>query len=158
MPTSSESVAPRVQEGSYLTLHYRIELHDACGQVSVFADTFADRPATLQLGTGQWADPMEKPLLGLQEGDQLEYRLSAEQAYGRRHPDRVQKIAESLLTHNDATDDAFQPGEVVELVTPQGQRHAGIVRQYEPGWVWVDFNHPLAGHDLHVEVYILGVL
>ncbi|HLR13826.1 MAG TPA: FKBP-type peptidyl-prolyl cis-trans isomerase [Burkholderiaceae bacterium] len=154
----SESIGPRVQAGSYLTLHYRIELLDARGQVSVFADTFADRPATLQLGTGQWADQMETPLLGLQEGDQFEYQLSAEQAYGKRHPDLVQKIAESLLVQKDGASDAFQPGEVVELVTAQGQQYAGVVRQYEPGWVWVDFNHPLAGHDLRIEVYILGVL
>lgn len=147
-----------MQANSYLTLHYRIELNDANGHASVFADTFSDRPATLQLGTGQWADQMEAPLLGLQEGDQLEYRLPAEQAYGKRHPDLVQKIAESLLRHADASTDEFQPGEVVELVTQQGQRYAGIVRRYEPGWVWVDFNHPLAGHDLTVEVYILGVL
>src|SRR5699024_11288630 len=86
-------------------------------------DTFADRPATLQLGTGQWADQMETPLLGLQEGDQFEYQLSAEQAYGKRHPDLVQKIAASLLVQKEGASDAFQPGEVVELVTAQGQQY-----------------------------------
>jgi FKBP-type peptidyl-prolyl cis-trans isomerase SlpA len=57
-----------VREDSYVTLHYRITLDSGPGAGQVFADTFTGRPATLQLGTGQWAPNMEAQLVGHAEG------------------------------------------------------------------------------------------
>ena len=56
--------AATVQPGSFLTLHYRLAGPDG-GDV---INTFADKPATLSLGTGQLAPAIEERLLGLAEG------------------------------------------------------------------------------------------
>ena len=53
-----------VRPDSHLTLHYRLSLPDAGGVAVV--DTFGGTPATLQLGTGQLAEPLERCLLGLE--------------------------------------------------------------------------------------------
>lgn len=124
----------------------------------MFADTFSGRPATLQMGSGQWAESLEARLLGLQEGDQLEFELPAAEAYGERNPDLVQKITKDLMTQIADPTEAFEPGDTVEIVAPHGGRYAGVLKAFGDDWVLVDFNHPLAGHDLRVEVYLLGVL
>ncbi len=158
MPTSPDSTVQCVQADSYLTLHYRIELTSGPAAGQVFADTFNGRPATLQMGCGQWADGMEAALVGLQEGDQLEYDLAAAQAYGDRNPDLVQKITQDLMRQTAEPGAQFEPGDVVEIMAPNGGRYSGVLKQFGDGWVLIDFNHPLAGHDLRIEVYILGVL
>ncbi len=66
-----------VRPDSYLTLHYRIVLASGPGEGSVFADTFTGRPATLQLGTGQWAPGMEAALLDQPEGSSFSVTLPA---------------------------------------------------------------------------------
>ena len=49
-----------VQPGSFLTLHYRLAGPDGADIVN----TFADKPATLSLGTGELAAPLEQRLIG----------------------------------------------------------------------------------------------
>ena len=65
MPTSHTSAAslPSVQAGSFLTLHYRLS-----GPAGDVINTFADKPATLSLGTGELSPAVEQRLLGLCEG------------------------------------------------------------------------------------------
>lgn len=67
------TTSPTVREDSYLTLHYRIVIESGPGAGSVFIDTFDGRPATLQMGVGQWSPGMEKGLLGRAEGGLLQH-------------------------------------------------------------------------------------
>ena len=50
-----------VRPGSFLTLHYRLAGPDGVDIIN----TFADKPATLSLGTGELAPAMEERLIGL---------------------------------------------------------------------------------------------
>lgn len=143
---------------SYLTLHYRIEFTSGPAAGTHFADTFTERPATLQMGVGQWADGMEARLIGLREGDQLEFDLPAAQAYGDRNPDLVQKVTKDLMKQYADPQAEFEPGDMVEFVAPNGGRYSGVLKEFGDTWALFDFNHPLAGHDLRVEVYLLGVM
>lgn len=158
MSTSSEQAGPAVGPNSYLTLHYRIEFLSGPAAGSNFVDTFSGRPATLQMGVGQWAEGMEARLIGLQEGDQLEFDLPAAQAYGDRNPELVQKVSKDLMDQYADPSATFEPGDMVEFVAPNGGRYSGVLKEYGDTWALFDFNHPLAGHDLRVEVYLLGVL
>ena len=64
---------------------------------SYFIDTFSGRPATLQLGAGQWSPNMEAPLIGRPEGDCFSYELSAADAYGERNPDLIQRVTRKMM-------------------------------------------------------------
>ena len=50
-----------VRSDSYLTLHYRITAQDG----EEFLSTFDMSPATLQMGSGQLAENLERVLIGL---------------------------------------------------------------------------------------------
>jgi len=158
LTSSSDSVNVFVRPDSYLTLHYRIELASGLAAGSVFADTFTGRPATLQMGSGQWAPGLETALIGHAEGERFSFDVPAAQAYGERNPELVQWVARSMID-TEAPDPAdFTPGEVIEFTAPNGGRYAGVLKEFDADRALFDFNHPLAGIDLRVEVSLLGVL
>lgn len=150
--------APRVQPGSFLTLHYRLAGPDG----AVVVDTFADKPATLSLGAGQLAPAIEERLLGLAEGSEAQFELPPGAAFGQRNPELLQKVKLSLLHELGDRDAEYAVGDVVEFPTPDGQgSYAGVVREVgapQEGWLLFDFNHPLAGQAVRFDVKLLGVL
>jgi len=154
----SEPARAFVRPNAYLTLHYRITLLSGAAQGSVFADTYAGRPATLQLGSGQWAHAMETPLIGRAQGEQFSFDVPAAQAYGERNPQLLQKVTRALLAEHGGADTRFQVGDVVEFTAPDGTHYSGVLKTLGEDWALFDFNHPLAGIDLRLDVSILGVL
>lgn len=152
---SSSNAPATVIHGSFLTLHYRLS-----GPQGDVINTFADKPATLSLGTGELSPAMEQRILGLSEGERASFNLLAGEAFGERNPDMQQWVARKLLNEMGDPDEQYAVGEVVEFPAPNGQgSYAGSVLQVrEDGAVLFDFNHPLAGQPVTFEVQIIGVL
>lgn len=158
MSIASNEVNVLVRPDSYLTLHYRITLASGPGQESVFADTFDGRPATLQMGSGQWAPGLEAALLGKAEGDRFSVMLEPVDAYGERNPDLIQRVTRNMLAEHADADATFEPGDLVEFAAPNGVRYSGVLKEINAESALFDFNHPLAGLRLRVDVALLGVL
>ena len=156
------SSLPRVQPGSFLTLHYRLS-----GPAGDIINTFADKPATLSLGTGQLAPAVEQRLLGLEEGIRTTFELPPGEAFGERNPEMQQWVARKLLNQMGDPLEHYTVGDVVQFPTPDGTgQYAGTVLQVGSGAdgngqadaVLFDFNHPLAGQPVTFEVQLIGVL
>jgi FKBP-type peptidyl-prolyl cis-trans isomerase SlpA len=144
-----------VQPGSFLTLHYRLSGPEG----DILVDTFADKPATLSLGTGELAPAMESRLIGLAEGTRAAFDLPAGEAFGERNPEMLQRVALSLLQELGEPDEVYEVGDVIAFPTPDGQAsYAGVVREKGDDWLLFDFNHPLAGQPVRFEVELIGVL
>lgn len=144
-----------VQQGSFLTLHYRLSGPDGADIIN----TFADKPATLSLGSGELAPAMEARLVGLAEGTRTSFELAASEAFGERNPDMLQRVKVSLLHQLGDPDEEYGLGDVVQFPTPDGQgAYAGVVREVGSDWLLFDFNHPLAGQPVTFEVHVIGVL
>lgn len=158
MNTASTEVKNFVRPDSYITLNYRIVLASGPAQGSIFADTFDGRPATLQMSSGQWAPGLEEALLGKAEGDSFSVTLEPAQAYGERNPELLQKVARAMLAQHAGADATFTPGDMVEFPAPNGTRYSGVLKEINDDWALFDFNHPLAGMALRLDVAILGVL
>jgi FKBP-type peptidyl-prolyl cis-trans isomerase SlpA len=153
--SSLEVGSGQAAPGSHLTLHYRLSLADSGADV---INTFVERPATLQLGLGQMAEPLERCLLGLADGAHRVFELEPEQAFGQRNPELVQKLSRATFDANSGPDGDYQPGDLVEFPTPDGGRFAGVLKALTAQYALFDFNHPLAGQRIRFEVQILGVL
>jgi FKBP-type peptidyl-prolyl cis-trans isomerase SlpA len=146
---------PRAEPGSFLTLHYRLAGPDGLPVV----DTFADRPATLSLGSGQLAPAIEQRLIGLAEGAEASFELAPGAAFGERNPELLQRVKRALLRELGDPDAEYAVGDVVQFPTPDGQgQYAGVVRDCGADWLLFDFNHPLAGQAVRFDVKLLGVL
>ncbi len=144
-----------VLAGSFLTLHYRLAGRDGADIIN----TFADKAATLSLGTGELAPAMEARLIGLPEGTRATFELAAGEAFGTRNPELLQRVKRAMLDELGDPDEHYHPGDVVQFPTPDGQgAYAGVVREVGDDWVEFDFNHPLAGQPVTFEVHLIGVL
>ena len=156
MSTPPPDTAPDVvSAGSHLTLHYRLSLADSDADV---INTFGERPATLQLGIGQMAEPLERCLIGLADGTHRVFELEAADAFGPRNPDLVQKLSRASFDANTDPGTRYDPGDVVDFPAPDGGRYAGVLKALTDQYALFDFNHPLAGQRIRFEVRILGVL
>lgn len=157
MTSASPATPPTVRQDSYVTLHYRISLASGAGEGEVFADTYTGRPATLQLGAGQWAPGMESRLIDHVEGESFSFTLAPVEAYGDRNPDLIQRVTLAMLREH-AGDETFVAGDLVEFTAPNGGKYSGIFKEKDATTATFDFNHPLAGHALKVDVTLLGVM
>ncbi len=166
--TSVSSLAaplPVVGPHSFLTLHYRMAAPTVNGVPGAnIINTFADKPATLSLGTGELSPALEQRLLGLTEGTRATFEVPAGEAFGDRNPELIQWVARKLLNELGDPDEQYRVGDVVQFPTPDGMgQYAGAVQQIKPGdegsqAVQFDFNHPLAGQPVVFEVHVIGVL
>lgn len=150
-----------VNETSHLTLHYRVLLTDSGSEVM---STFDTKPATLQMGLGQLAEPLERLLLGLPEGAEKSFELAPGEAFGQRNPDMIQALSRSVLDSNSVTaadgqsKEDFEIGDLLEFPRPDGGRYAGVLKELNEKYAVIDFNHPLAGQAIKFDVKLLGVL
>lgn len=83
----------RVKPDSLLTLHYRVATADDTEIVATFGST----PATLQLGSGELAPPLEACLEGLPVGERHVFLLEPEQAFGPHNPALVSRMPKTEL-------------------------------------------------------------
>ena len=162
MSTVELPAAPLIQQGSFLTLHYRMAGPSVGGKPGAdIINTFEGKPATLSLGTGELSPAIEQRLLGLPEGTRTTFELPAGEAFGERNPELVQWVARKLLNELGDPDEQYKVGDVVQFPTPDGMgQYAGAVQQVKEGGdaVQFDFNHPLAGQPVVFEVQVIGVL
>ncbi|MFC6284698.1 MULTISPECIES: FKBP-type peptidyl-prolyl cis-trans isomerase [Polaromonas] len=162
MPTVETTNQPVVQQGSFLTLHYRMAGPAVDGKPGAdIINTFDGKPATLSLGTGELSPAIEQRLIGLPEGTRTSFELPAGEAFGERNPDLLQWVARKLLNELGDPDEQYKVGDVVQFPTPDGMgQYAGSVQQVKASGdaVQFDFNHPLAGQPVVFEVHVIGVL
>ena len=134
---------------SEVTLHFSLALEDGTVAIS----TFDEEPMSITMGDGNFMPGMEMAIYGLTEGDEQTITLTPEQAYG--YPDQ-QLIHELPLSDFG---DAMQPetGQVIAFSLPNGEETPGVILEVNDEIAKVDFNHPLAGHDVVFKVKILKI-
>ena len=139
-----------VKPDSLVTLHYRL----ATGDDTELVSTFDATPATLQLGSGELAPPLEACVAGLAVGERHVFLLEPEQAFGVHNPQLVQRMARKELPGGGK----IELHSLVEFATPAGARFAGLLRELDADSALIDFNHPLAGKSVRFEVEVVGIL
>lgn len=155
---STFSSAPAViSAASYVTLHYRLSTQDDGSRRDIIS-TFDQHPATLQLGAGQWSPSLESRLYGLAEGEARVFELGADEAFGTRRADLVQKVARHVYDEEIDPQQQFKPGDQVPIPAPDTGHFQGLLKALTPQYALFDFNHPLAGQPLSLEVKIIGIL
>ena len=106
---TASATLPVVQADSFLTLHYRLAALGPAGEGAQIINTFADKPATLSLGTGELSPALEARLLGLAEGSRTRFELPAGEAFGPRNPDLLQWVARKLLNELGDPQERYVP-------------------------------------------------
>jgi FKBP-type peptidyl-prolyl cis-trans isomerase SlpA len=152
-------VSAIVKPNSHVTLHFAVHTVATNDQPKqVVMSTFEDKPATLQLGCGQFQEHLEQALIGMVEGEHRTVELPPEQAFGVRNPALVQQLSRTLFDAQAEEFTTYEVGDVMEFNGSTGERVAGVLLRLDETGALVDFNHPLAGRAIAFEAKIIGVL
>ncbi|WP_241607213.1 FKBP-type peptidyl-prolyl cis-trans isomerase [Rosenbergiella australiborealis] len=112
-----------------------------------------NKPALLTLGDQSLSPKLEAELMGLTVGSQHKFSLAAEDAFGPTNPDLVQYFSRQAFL------DAGEPevGTIMLFGAIDGSEMPGIIREVSGDSITVDFNHPLAGHDISFDIEIVEI-
>lgn len=138
-----------VTKDSKVTLHFSLSLADGTP-----VDGTADgEPMTFSLGDGAMIAAFESVMLGMKAGDKQQVSLEPREAFG--FPDDENKHWMERSAFSD--DMELEEDLIVEFNTPAGDQIPGVLLEITDDKVMVDFNHPLAGHEIVFVVEILTI-
>jgi FKBP-type peptidyl-prolyl cis-trans isomerase SlpA len=135
--------------GSKVSMHFSLTLEDG----TVAEETFSHEPITFTVGDGTMIEGLELALYGLRPGDEQVVTMEPQQTFGFHDPDNIHDMPRDEFDKSMA----LKEGMVIGFTTPAGDEVPGSIVKIDPDFVKVDFNHPLAGHDLIFRVRILSV-
>lgn len=109
-----------------------------------------EQPLKFVFGKGMMLPSFEEKLKGLKVGDKFDFILPAAEAYGEYVDDHVLDLPKNIFEVNGKFDsDLVSEGNVVPMMDADGNKHNALVMEVKADSVSLDFNHPLAGEDLH---------
>lgn len=105
-------------------------------------------------GQDQIIPGLETELSGMRIGDEKDVYLEAANGYGERKPDDVANVSREAFPPNLE----LEVGKGVSMKDQAtGEQLVGYITEIQPETVELDFNHPLAGKDLHFSIKIVGI-
>jgi FKBP-type peptidyl-prolyl cis-trans isomerase SlyD len=117
-----------------------------------------DRPFVYLFGVAGLLPAFKENIKGLKMGDDFAFVLTKEDAYGLPSEENVLQLDKKIFEIDGKFDDEnIQEGVVVPMEDENGYPLSGKILKVADDHVLVDFNHPLAGIDLHFSGKILEV-
>ncbi len=146
----------KIQDLVVVSLNYKLSNHTTGEKIE---ETTTENPMVFLYGVGGIIPEFEDNIRDKQAGDLFEFAITAENAYGERNEEMIAMIPQNVFHDENGNFDAqmFQVGAVVPMSDNEGNHLRGNIIEVTPEYVKMDFNHPLAGTDLHFSGEILSV-
>lgn len=136
------------EKNSVVSIVY--ELRAGSNKGEVVESLTSENPLTFLFGTGGLLPKFEEQLNGLTTGDNFEFQLNSEDAYGPIVENAIVHVPQSVFEVEGKIDENLMKiGAVVPMMDSEGRRLNGKVIALEGDAVKMDFNHPMAGEDLY---------
>ena len=117
-----------------------------------------EAPFVFRMGQEEALEAFEQGLMGKREGEPFELLIACDDAYGDETEEAIVALPkETFMVDGKLDEEVMKPGEVVPLEDDEGNELIGVVVEVEAHAVHVDFNHPLAGLDLHFEGVVVAI-
>lgn len=118
----------------------------------------ATEPFIFLFGAGSLLEKFEENLKGKSMGDDFDFILVAAEGYGVLEAEAIVDVPIEVFMHEGKLmEDIVIPGKQVRLVDQQGNPLTGIVLERGLEKIKIDFNHPMAGKDLHFAGKVIEV-
>ena len=149
----------KIEPGKYVELGYDLYAIEPDGTEKLVHQTNKEDPEKIVFGVTQgMIRPLEKAIEGLEAGGKFNVTASADEAFGKYDPDQVVELERDVFTIDGKFDDKMiKVGAAVPMMTADGFRITGIVKEVTDTHVKMDFNHPLADKAVRFDGKILTV-
>ncbi len=139
----------QAKKGDSVKISFKGKLSDG----TVFADTAGGEPLEFTLGEGRIIPGLETAIEGMDQGQSKSVTIPAEQAYGPRRDELIEKVGKDQFPENLDP----QVGQRFEIPQQKGNTMVVSVIDVSDDVVTLDGNHPLAGEELTFDVELVEV-
>jgi FKBP-type peptidyl-prolyl cis-trans isomerase SlyD len=146
----------KITKDTVVTMTYILTENDVHG--NLIQEVSKDQPFVVLFGVGGLLPKFENELEGLKAGDTFGFGLESKDAYGENSPQAVMELDKKIFEVDGKIDEEMlKVGNAIPMQNEQGQPLSGMVKEIRDAVVVMDFNHPLAGTNLHFTGEILDV-
>ena len=127
------------------------QLYDTTdGEHTLVEQTADGRPFSFISGMGIALDAFEKQMENLSTGDNFDFTLAPEDAYGAYEDCHVIDLDKEMFVIDGRFDaEHVRKGAIIPLQNEDGNRFLGLVLAISEDKVKIDLNHPLSGKKLN---------
>jgi len=146
----------KIEKNKMVSLIYELRENDSDGKVLEALDDA--RPLKFLFGAGKLLPEFESNIDSLNDGDPFSFKLNSEKAYGERSEEMIINVPLSVfMTEGKLNEDICRVGNNVPMMDSDGNPLNGTIIEISDSDVRMDFNHPMAGIDLHFSGKIVEV-
>lgn len=146
----------KIGKHKVVSLTYELKLNNDKGEMIQKVDK--DRPFVYLFGVGGLLPLFEKNLEEKVVGDKFAFGLTAEEGYGPINKEAVVSLDTSIFEVEGKVDEEMlKVGKVIPMQNDQRQPLNGKIVEVKNDKVVMDFNHPLAGQNLHFSWEIIEI-
>ncbi len=148
-----------IQPGKYVAIGYDLYQVNADGSETLVHQVDPEDSEVIIYGvTRGMIVPLEKAINGLGVGAEFDVKISAEEGFGPHDPEQIAELDREIFIVDDKFDEEhIKAGSYVPMMTADGFKINGLVKEVTDKKVIMDFNHPLAGKDVRFKGTILTV-
>ena len=130
------------------TITYELRSGNAEGDVIETATK--EKPAEFVFGVGRLVKDFEEKIQNLKEGEEFNFTIKSDNAYGQPDEKAIVDLPKSIFViDGKVAEDLLVVGKIVPMKDKDGNPLYGKIIEIGEETVKMDFNHPMAGHDLH---------
>ena len=109
-------------------------------------------------GVGNLLPKFEENLDGMKLNEDFDFKLIANEAYGLVKEEAIVDVPLKAFEVDGKIDqELLKEGNMIPMLDQQGNRINGRILSFDKEFVTMDFNHPLAGNDLHFNGRIVEI-
>jgi FKBP-type peptidyl-prolyl cis-trans isomerase 2 len=143
----SAAEVPVIAKGKTIKLHYSLTVGG-----EVVDGTAGGDPVKYVQGEAGLLPGLQRALEGHKAGDKIQVDLAAAEGFGPVNP-----AAQTEVPKNQLPPVELKPGLQLNAQTPDGKQLTAVIKEVRENTVVMDFNHPLAGKDLHFDIEVVEI-
>lgn len=146
----------QIEKNRVVTLTYQLHKDDANGDLIESVESAS--PFVFLFGAGGLLPEFEENLSGKTAGDNFKFGIKAANAYGEMDETAVQHVPKDIFViDGKLAEDLLVVDSFVNLRDNEGRLIRARIADVGEAEVLLDFNHPLAGQNLHFSGEVLEV-
>jgi FKBP-type peptidyl-prolyl cis-trans isomerase SlyD len=148
----------KIAKNKIVSVNYHLTASKNGGAEELVEQTSVEQPFVFLCGSEAVLPEFEGHLMDKEAGHPFDFKINAENAYGLYELEYVININKSVFEVDGVFDEErIKAGEEVPMNDQDGNQLMGKVLSVDATNVSMDFNHPLAGHQLHFVGAVLEV-
>jgi FKBP-type peptidyl-prolyl cis-trans isomerase SlyD len=133
-----------------VAVSYELSLFNDTDEWQVVENVPANDPMHFIMGMSGLPESFEEKLMGKSVGDTFDFSLPPAEGYGEYDPEALAEIPmEVFMVDGQLQEDILQIGNMVPMTNEDGHQLMGQIVEMHEEFVLMDFNHPLAGREMH---------